>query len=528
MIRMKRDRALLSWIGVTDHEHFLGKKPGSPLVSVALSARPTSIDLLWGAAQKTPLDSADNYQEWLKQQLRTAVPNVRIEIHRIPESSDRVMDFGWVYGNVERCVPRFDDSVEVCVNASSGTSMMTAAWIVWAKTLAHTEATLYISSPERGAQQLELPPGLEISLHRLVTIREDDLLLDRLLAGWSPPSGLNEVQGSSRAMRSLLYRVEQVARFPVPVLFRGEPGTGKSILARLMHGLRTGKEAGFVVVDCGQLFGPTEIHNVFGWKKGAFTGAAANNAGIVADAHEGTLFFDEVGNAPTEIQANLLRLLQERKYRVLGGDEVNCTARIVAATNASLSELIRAGRFRQDLLDRLSGVTINIPPLRERDGDVIEIAQKKLDTFQEDVNNRKAMEAAGIVQKHLKRDAERELRAYDWPGNVRELEHLIARLVIFGEPTRRDITGTDVRRQLEERTSCSAQNPLGCEIGGQFRLDDIVLNVQEYYVKAASRRARGNKTEMARLLGFGQSRTPLNTILRRMKNAGRAFESNEP
>lgn len=526
MTSMTRSDGLLSWIGVTDYEHFAGTKEGSPLVAVAQSVRPRRIELLWGDSPKTPLRRADEYEGWLKRQLRGVAPNVQVTLHRIPDSSGKVMDFGWVFGNVERCLAAIDGSCDVAVNASSGTWMMSAAWIVWAKTVRRPEVHLYTSSPEQGVRLLELPPGLQIDLHRLLAVREDDPLLERLLAGWSPPATLADLQASSKEMKAVLYRVEQVARFSTPVLLRGEPGTGKSVLARALHRLRGAAESKFVVVDCGQLFGPTEIHNVFGWKKGAFTGAESNNPGLIAEAQGGTLFLDEVGNAPPEIQANLLRILQEGKYRPLGSlEEKDCSARVVAATNSRLADLVRSGKFRQDLLDRLSGVVIAVPPLRDRRNDVVELARHKLTAFQSEPENRAAMEASGIAEKKLSADAEEELRKYEWPGNVRQLEHVIARLVILGDPAVGEITARDIRRELRDGSTSTAHGLLDREVGGQFRLDDAVLDFQEHYVRKALSRAQGNKAEAARLLGFGGSRTPLNTILKNLENAGRSLSS---
>lgn len=512
--------ALYSWVGVMDYNHAFGEATGSPLVAVTEKVCPDRLVLFWADGQKTPAAKGENFKAWLRGQIAKKHQPPEIQLMVVEDADEHLMDFAWIYGKVEEVLRQRTEGDVVMINASSGTWIMSAAWVVYAKAVGGTNPKLYITSKEHGVQELRLPPALKIDLRRVLALSDDDPLVKRYLRGelWANSPVMTSLIGNSSVMNRVRYQAEAVAQFRVSVLIVGGPGTGKSLLAEVIHKLsRESKE--FVLVDCGQLHTNTEINAVFGWTKGAFTDAKADNPGLISQAEGGTLFLDEVGNAPASVQISLLRFLQTGKYRRLGSKiEKQSNARIIAATNVDLDEAVRQQRFRQELLDRLRAVLIRIPPLRERDDDIVSLTHLKLVEFQQ--NQEDAIRTIGAKAKRLTAEAEEVLRQHDWPGNVRELEQLVARLVIFGDPEKAEITGDDVRKQLLANTKDQGGNVLDRKMDSNFHLDDIVRQVQWHYVHRAAKEANRNKTGMAQQLGFGKSRTPLNTLLHSFAQAG--------
>lgn len=227
--------------------------------------------------------------------------------------------------------------------------------------------------------------------------------------------------GVSRAIQELRDKIDRIAGNQNPVLILGETGTGKEVIARKVHessGLRR-----FVPIDCSVLVGPLMESELFGYIKGAFTGANDTRQGLLEEAHLGTAFFDEVGELPLALQVKLLRVLQEREFRPLGSTVskyVEC--RVLAATNRDLTEEVQRGRFRQDLFYRLNVITLRIPPLRERREDIPLLAHYFL-----------TKHAAGS---QLSDEVEDVFLHYDWPGNVRELENCIHRMAAVSSSSR--------------------------------------------------------------------------------------------
>ena len=232
--------------------------------------------------------------------------------------------------------------------------------------------------------------------------------------------------GNSKAMQQVLATIEKVADTDATVLVRGESGTGKELVARELHERSTTRSSGpFVAVNCAAL--PTELieSELFGHEKGAFTGAAARRKGKFEQANGGTLFLDEIGDMSANVQAKLLRALEERRIERLGGDEsIPVDVRIISATHRALEEEIDNGNFRADLFYRLRVVTCDIAPLRERREDIPLLAAAFA---------RQAAERHSLPERTLGREALRQLMEYDWPGNVRELKNVIERAAIMSE-----------------------------------------------------------------------------------------------
>jgi DNA-binding NtrC family response regulator len=231
------------------------------------------------------------------------------------------------------------------------------------------------------------------------------------------PLNAGHIVGASPVMTAMLETVAQVARSRASVLVTGESGTGKEMVARAIHHLSPRAAGPFIPVHCGALAESVLESELFGHERGAFTGAAVRRQGRFEQADGGTLFFDEIGDIPLSIQIKLLRFLQERELERVGGNQtIRVDVRVVAATNANLKAMVRAGTFREDLLYRLDVVSIQVPPLRERAGDVPLLAAHFLSRF---------CREEGRAIRGFTAEAATRLLAYRWPGNVRELQNAV-------------------------------------------------------------------------------------------------------
>ncbi len=326
---------------------------------------------------------------------------------------------------------------------------------------------------------------LERALEKQETLREVQLLRRRL-AAMAPGTDLI---GQGPAMQQVAELVKKVAPSNASVVITGESGTGKEVVARAVHGLSPRKDKAFVALNCSAI-PPTLIESeLFGYERGAFTGAEQRRLGNFEMAHGGTLFLDEIGELPLEMQGKFLRVLEEKKLRRLGGKaEVEVDVRVLCATNRDLKQEIRAGRFREDLYFRLHVFTVHLPPLRERREDVPLLVQHFIEKF------------TGETGKHVHGatpGAMAVLQSYAWPGNIRELRNTVERgmILVDGDMIGEEHLPPDMRPQATGGGSAAAlQLPLGIPL----------REVEKEYVLASLRRNGGNKARTAELLGISE------------------------
>ena len=255
--------------------------------------------------------------------------------------------------------------------------------------------------------------------------------------GEIPPASV--VFGRSDAMLAVRERLDKVASANVPVLIQGESGTGKDIIARMIHGQSPWRTGPFVKVNCPAIPGTLLESELFGYEKGAFTGAYGTKPGRVEMAHRGTLFLDEISELDLGLQSKLLQLLQDGQFCRIGAQEdKKVEVRVVCATNRKLEEEIENGSFRQDLFYRINVVNLHLPPLRERRGDVEDLASFFLEYYNRKYNCRARSLSPELVS---------VLQKYHWPGNIRELENVIKRYVILGNE---DVISNDLVTREQE------------------------------------------------------------------------------
>ncbi|HXX18611.1 MAG TPA: sigma-54 dependent transcriptional regulator [Candidatus Acidoferrum sp.] len=334
----------------------------------------------------------------------------------------------------------------------------------------------------------ELRAKIERVVHSLEIDQENRVLREQLRTR----PGFGGLIGVSPKMQRVYRLIEKVSQHKYPVLILGESGTGKELVARSIHFSGPRRSEPFVPVDCSSL-APTLIESeLFGYVKGAFTGAMHSKTGLLEAAGNGTLFLDEIGDLPVDLQAKLLRALQEREVKPVGAtDRVSISARVIAATNRDLEASVRQGQFRQDLFFRLNVVQIKLPPLRERKSDIPILVNAFLEKFNE---------SNGSVRT-ISEDAMARLLAYDWPGNVRELENAIERAVALGSGPLLHVG--DLPSNLQYGS------------GERMPQSDELLPLEELERRAILRalhEAGGDKLAAARLLGIGKT-----TLYRKLK-----------
>jgi two-component system response regulator PilR (NtrC family) len=331
-------------------------------------------------------------------------------------------------------------------------------------------------------EELKLIVGKALEKKRL---RQENVLLKRELR---QRSSLDNIIGRSPQMQAVYQMIETVAATTSTVLITGESGTGKELVARAIHNLSNRSAAPFVSINCGAFTETLLESELFGYMKGSFTGAVSNRKGLFEAAEGGTIFLDEIGETTPAMQVKLLRVLQERSIRRVGGvEEIPVDCRVVAATNRDLSQMVEDGTFRNDLYYRISVIPIEMPPLRARRADIPDLVRHFLDKYSA---------AAGRASLEIAEETTRYLETYDWPGNVRELENTIERAVALesGQVIKQERLPERILKFKPRHISDLDLPDDGID------LEAYLAQLEKDYILRALQRTGGNQTRAAEVL----------------------------
>jgi two-component system response regulator PilR (NtrC family) len=335
-------------------------------------------------------------------------------------------------------------------------------------------------------------------------LRQENVLLKRELR---QRNSLDNIVGRSPQMQAVYQMIETVAATTSTVLITGESGTGKELVARAIHSMSDRAAAPFVSINCGAFTETLLESELFGYMKGSFTGAVSNRKGLFEAAEGGTIFLDEIGETTPTMQVKMLRVLQERSIRRVGGlEEIAVDVRVVAATNRDLSQMVEDGTFRNDLYYRISVIPIEMPPLRTRRTDIPDLVRHFLEKYSA---------AAGRPTLEISEEAMRYLESYDWPGNVRELENTIERAValehgrIAGLDRRKEDTGPLIDRRIksewlpERILKYKPRNVTELDLPEEgIDLEAYLAQIEKDYIIRALQRTGGNQTRAAEILNM--------------------------
>jgi transcriptional regulator with PAS, ATPase and Fis domain len=333
----------------------------------------------------------------------------------------------------------------------------------------------------------QIAPALE-KLRRLQELAEENRYYKQAII---EEHGFAEIIAKSEAMQHIFALLQRVTSSDVRVLIEGESGTGKELIARTLHFNGSRQEKKFLAVDCGAIPENLLESELFGYVKGAFTGATQNRKGLFQEADGGTLFLDEINNLPMHLQAKLMRVLQEGEVRPLGSNVAQkVDVRVIAASSRNLSELVKEEKFREDLYFRLKVVTLRLPPLRDRSGDTPLLAQHFLQKHAKHYH--KSLTAIEPAAMHL-------MKNYRWPGNIRELEHAIEQAVVLAPPEATILTLDDLPEEIRHEESRSMQ-----VLEQMTNLPAAVEALETRMIRRALQETHGNKSHAAEKLGLSR------------------------
>lgn len=481
-------RILVSWIGGNDLNSVASDQTG-PILATIKTQKFDSIVLLYSY----PENLVKPYIEYL-----TAGFDLPVEAHKEKLSSP--IDFGDIYHVADKHLKELseDSQNQISILLSPGTPAMQAVWILLGKT--RYPAIFYQSTIEQGVQQVEIP--FDISAEFLPDLAINAAKqIDYLASGQVPiDAAFDDILTQNPLLQKLKSQASLIAKRDVPVLIYGETGTGKELFATAIHNASVRCGSQLITVNCGAIPPDLIDSTLFGHKKGSFTGAIQDKAGLFQQANGGTIFLDEFGELPMDVQVRLLRVLQGGEITPVGAIKPEFVdVRVIAATNRNLMIEVAEGRFREDLFYRIAVGVLHLPPLRERAGDIGLLVDELLGIINAD-----AASQPGYTHKKISVNGKNILLSHEWPGNVRELYSTLLRASLWTQDN--EITVEDVEAAIFKIPE-SKTGILSKELDNAFDIQDVIGDVARHYIKRALDESNGNKTLAAEKLGLASYQT---------------------
>jgi DNA-binding NtrC family response regulator len=510
-------RLLFSWIGLADLRVMAAALPAEQQGAVLKGLNPATPLTGQSGPLKTLLDQEhfdevhlltdhgahrDKYfRDWLGE---------RVVLHRV--RIDSPIDYPEIFQAVDAELARVvnrprNERLDLCMHLSPGTPPMTAIWVLLGKS--KYRPTTFYQTHDGRSFVTDIPFDLVVDYVPQV-LRDADVQLQRLASlGPHEVRGFQSIAGNSQNIRVAVGRASRAARREVPVLILGESGTGKELFAQAIHEASPRQGKPFISINCAAISRELLESELFGHKKGSFTGATENRDGAFKVADGGTLFLDEVGECDPAMQAKLLRVLQppeqnpsHRVFQRVGDSKpITSDVRIITATNRNLFDAIAGHAFRADLYYRLAVITINLPTLRERRGDIPVIVETLMDRINRDFSRQEP----GFLHKTISASAMEFVRKHPWPGNVRQLYNtLMQAAVMTDEPV---IERRDVADAVAEVAGHAAVDQLELPLEEGFSLERHLEQIQRHYLRRAMEQSGGVKKRAAELLGYRNYQT---------------------
>lgn len=488
--------ALICWVGQNDLNASVSEDAEElgPILSTAKARAHRQLHLVYNYDS----NKVKAYRDWL-------LSKIEIDVHLHEQRLSSPTHYGEIYQAASRVLTTLIEEYggnELSVLVSPGTPQMHAVWLLLCKTM--LEVPMLESSLEAGVSDVVVP--FDIAADFIPSFLADsDATLRRMASGRTTTvPAFKDIITQSPVVQAQIVRAQKIAERNVPVLILGESGTGKELFARAIHKAspRADHNDGEPVsVNCGAIAQELVDSELFGHVKGAFTGASSDKAGVFEAANGGTIFLDEFGELPAETQVRLLRVLQDGTFSRVGDtEEIKVDVRVIAATNRDLMAEMAEGKFREDLFYRVAVGILHLPPLREREGDLMLLTDRLL----EGINGEALALDLGYEQKKLSAKARNVIRGHGWPGNIRELQASLTRASVWsGGET---ITEREMREALIERPA-KAGDLLGRNLDNTFNINELIKDLKRHYLKKALAETGANKTRAADRLGLNNYQT---------------------